>query len=298
MVARPLDLPLLNRIRIRMAGAVASRLGGDDPQSAFSTLRAARDGVPWYPSDSPVRLVHGDIAMLVGGLRALLMQSLHPVAMQAVDEHSGYRSDPWARMQSTAAFIAITTFGTQDQAMAAISRVRNIHDHVSGMTPSGSPYRASDPHLLSWVHVAEADSFLTAHRLYGRTMLSPEQADRYVDDLARVAVALGAEEPPHTVDQLRSQFDAFRPELRGGGQARAATHLLLWNPPLTGAARMGYRLLTAGAVASLPPWARQELGLPSFPIMDRAMLRPAARALLSTLDRGFEAGFSKRPDAA
>ena len=292
-----LESPLLDRIRIRMAGAVVSRLGSDDQRAAFGSLRD-NESEPWYPRDSPVRRVHGDVAMLIGGIRALLMQSLHPVAMQAVEEHSGYHSDPWGRLRRTAAFVAITTFGSRDQALGAINRVRAVHDQVSGHTPAGFPYHASDPELLRWVHVAEADSFLTAYRLYGRTSLAPADADRYVDDLGRVARALGSATPPHTVDQLHAQLDAFRPELRGGGQARAATRLLLWHPPLTGAARAGYRLLAAGAVASLPPWAHGELGLVSLPIMDRAMLRPAARSLLIMLDRGLEASFDNRPDTA
>ncbi|QDP95128.1 DUF2236 domain-containing protein [Microlunatus elymi] len=298
MTGWPLEVLPLDRIRVRMAHAVTGVLGANDPQSAFGALRAGDSGEPWYPADSPVRLVHGDIAMLIGGIRALLVQSLHPVAMQAVEEHSGYHSDPWGRLQRTAAFIAITTFGSCHQALDAIARVRRIHDHVSGVTPAGDPYRASDPHLLGWVHVAEAESFLTAHRLYGHQSLGARDADLYVADLARVGTALGVLEPPRNVDQLRRQFDSFRPELRGGGQARAATSLLLWHPPLTGAVRAGYRLLAAGAIASLPPWVRQELGLPSLPIMDRALLRPVARTLLASLDRGFAVTFSNRPAAA
>lgn len=295
MPAPSTDLPLLDRIRVRMAAAVGSRIGTSGPGSAFAVLREDQEAERWYPSDSPVRTVHGDIAMLIGGIRALLLQSLHPVAMQAVEEHSGYHSDPWGRLQRTAAFIAITTFGSEQQALVAIDRVRGIHDHITGSTPDGLPYRASDPHLLSWVHVAEADSFLAAHRLYGGSRLSGDQGDRYVADLARTAAALGVPDAPTDVDQLQRQLAGFRPELRGGGQARAATQLLLWRPPLTGAVGAGYRLLAAGAVASLPPWVRQELGLPSLPVLDRTIVRPAAKALLITLDRGFAASFEQRP---
>ncbi|SDS52361.1 oxygenase MpaB family protein [Microlunatus soli] len=298
MTAAPTALPLLDRIRVRMAEAVGSRIGTTGPTSAFAVLREDQDAKRWYPAESPVRTVHGDIAMLIGGIRSLLLQSLHPVAMQAVEEHSGYRSDPWGRLQRTAAFIAITTFGSEEQARAAIDRVLRVHDHVTGTTPSGLPYRASDPHLLSWIHVAEADSFLTAHRLYGTSRLSPAGHDRYVSDLARTASALGVTDAPADVDQLRRQLAAFRPELRGGGQARAATQLLLWRPPLSGTVGAGYRLLAAGAVASLPPWVRQELELPSLPILDRAVVRPAAKALLISVDRGFAATFERRPGAA
>ena len=105
--------------------------------------------------------------MFVGGLRALLLQSLHPLAMAGVAEHSDYRGDPWGRLQRTSTFLAVTTFGTAADAQRAVDKVRGIHRRVHGIAPDGRPYRADDPHLLEWVHIAEVDSFLLAHRLYG-----------------------------------------------------------------------------------------------------------------------------------
>ena len=100
--------------------------------------------------------------MFAGGLRALLLQSLHPLAMAAVAEHSDYRGDPWGRLQRTSYFLAVTTFGPASDAQQAVDRVRAVHQHVTGTAPDGRPYRASDPHLLPWVHIAETDSFLRA----------------------------------------------------------------------------------------------------------------------------------------
>ena len=110
--------------------------------------------------------VHADAAMFPGGVAALLLQSLHPLAMAGVAGHSGYRGDPWGRLQRTSHFLATTTFGTVEDAEATIARVRGIHERVRGKDPRGRAYRASDPHLLRWVHVAEAHSFLTAHQRY------------------------------------------------------------------------------------------------------------------------------------
>src|SRR3954465_9027560 len=115
--------------------------------------------------------------MFIGGLRALLLQSLHPLAMAGVAGHSGYRGDPWGRLQRTSYFLAVTTFGLASDAEATVARVKGIPRRVHGVAPDGRPYAASDPHLLKWVHVAEVDSFLRTHQRYGAAPLSPADAD-------------------------------------------------------------------------------------------------------------------------
>lgn len=286
-------IPVIDRhldgVRRRLVGAVTSRLWGDRPRPDEQTrrdLERTRAADPWLPPDSPVRLVHADIAMLIGGLRALLLQSLHPQAMQAVADHSGYRTDPWGRLQRTSDFIQATTFGSVAEARSATDRVHAVHEHIRGSGPTG-PYRATDPDLLAWIHVAELDSFLTAHRLYGRTRLDGPSTDRYIADMARTGEALGVLDAPRDRRQLATALAAYRPQLRAGDAAKEAARVLLREPPLTGPARAGYAVIAGGAVAALPVWARTELGLPALPIADRALLRPAARALLTTLDRAF-----------
>ena len=118
----------------------------------------------WFAEGAPIRRVHGDASMFVGGLRALLFQSLHPRAMAGVAQHSDYRSDPWGRLQRTADFLAATTFGPTSEAERAVRIVRRVHRRVVGFTVNGEEYAASDPHLLGWVHIAELDSFLTSSR--------------------------------------------------------------------------------------------------------------------------------------
>jgi uncharacterized protein (DUF2236 family) len=141
----------------------------------------------WFDDDAPIRRVHGDASMFVGGLRALLLQSLHPLAMAGVADYSDYRNDPWGRLQRTVDFLAATTFGPVSEAESAVERVRSVHAHVRGTAPNGQPYSADDPHLLGWVHVAEVDSFLAAHDRYGLHKLSRRDRDRYLCDAARPA---------------------------------------------------------------------------------------------------------------
>jgi uncharacterized protein (DUF2236 family) len=137
--------------------------------------------------------------------------------------------------------------------------VRAVHERVRGKAPDGRPYRASDPHLLTWVHVAEADSFLAAHQRYGEKALTADEADEYVAQSGRVARALGAEVVPETVAELADCIESYRGELEATPAALDAAHFLLREPPLPWPARGPYRLLAAGAVTLLPAWAREQL---------------------------------------
>ncbi|WP_253851682.1 oxygenase MpaB family protein [Mycobacterium sp. 1423905.2] len=237
-------------------------------------------GDRWFDDGRPIRRVHADASMFVGGLRALLLQSLHPLAMAGVAEHSDYRGDPWGRLQRTSTFLAETTFGCAADAQRAVDHVRRIHKYVHGVAPDGRPYRASDPHLLEWVHIAEVDSFLLAHQLYGAAPLDQAGRDGYVADMAVVARALGVPEPPRTEKELQDRIGAYRPELRGTPAAREAARFLLLTPPLPLPVRPVYGVLAATAVAMLPSWARLPLLLPYAPPLEATVTRMAGRVLV------------------
>src|SRR5579859_5542695 len=137
-----------DRVRGRIGAAIYERVAGPQGPSRARRIHRA-PGERWFAEDRPIRRVHADSAMFVGAIRALLMQSLHPLAMAAVAEHSDYRGDPWGRLQRTGHFLGVTTFGYADEARDAIARVRAVHQHVTGTAPDGRPYAASDPHLLT-----------------------------------------------------------------------------------------------------------------------------------------------------
>jgi uncharacterized protein (DUF2236 family) len=248
----------VERIRSRVGDALFTKVAGPDGGAERDRIHLT-PGPRWFPPGSPIRRVHADSAMFVGGLRALLLQSLHPLAMAGVAGHSGYRSDPWGRLARTSTFLAYTTFATADDAQQMVDRVRAVHERVRGKTADGRPYRASDPRLLTWVHVAEADSFLAAHQRYGERPLNRAEADEYVAQSARVARALGAERVPETVADLEACLESYRPELEASPEALDAASFLLREPPLPRPVRAPYGLLAAGAVALLPAWAREAL---------------------------------------
>ena len=275
----PLDVA---GVRERLGQGLFAMVAGPDGPSKRTRIHDT-PGPRWFAEDRPIRRVHADASMFVGGLRALLLQSLHPLAMAGVAEHSDYRGDPWGRLQRTSTFLAVTTFGTATDAQRAVDKVRGIHRRVHGTAPDGRPYRADDPHLLEWVHIAEIDSFLTAHQLYGAEPLDQRGRDGYVADTARVAAALGVPDPPRTEAELADRIAAYRGELRGTEAARDAARFLLITPPLPLLARGPYGVLAATSIAMLPPWARSPLWLPYLPPLEATAIRIAGRALVGTI---------------
>ena len=272
----------LARIRNTTAAVVRRRIAGSDFESAHTRIFDA-PGPRWFGPEDPIWRVHADASMFVGGIRALLLQSLHPRAMAAVSQHSGFRGDPWGRLQRTSAFLATTTYGSIQAAERLIGAINRIHAGIEGRTADGVHYRASDPELLAWVHVAEIDSFLAAHDHFGVSPLSEPERDRYVAQAAETARRLGVLDPPTTVAETAQVLRTYRPELRMTSEAREAMDLLLRHPPLSPFEQIGYRSMTAGAISTLPPWSRVLLELPTLPIADRMISRPVTRTTLAGL---------------
>ena len=262
----------MGTVRDRLGEALFLRVAGPDGERHRDRIHLT-PGPRWFDPASPIGRVHGDASMFVGGIRAVLLQTLHPAAMTAVAEHSGYRGDMWGRLARTSRFIAVTTFGTADDAQRAVDAVRAIHERVTGTLEDGTPYAASDPHLLLWVHVAEVDSFLLAHQTYGRRPLDQAGRDEYVAQAAEIARRLGVVDPPTTEAELAATLAEFRPELRTTGHARDAVGYLLWRPPLPLPLRPAYGVLMAAAIGLMPRWTRLPLRLPSTPVTDATVVR-------------------------
>jgi len=261
-----------------------SRDGNGHAPSRSRTRRQASDQVPVLPLDAVARRVHGDLAsMMIGGMAALLLQTLHPLAMAGVAEHSGYADDPVGRLRRTASFVGATTFGSAAEAGDAIRRVRAVHSSIRGCAPDGRPYSADDPELLTWVHAAEMASFLAACRRYGTVQLAPGDADRYLMETSVVALRLGAEWVPRSEAELDAYFHRMRPHLYGGAQALAARDFLLRGVGRHPQQRAVHACIAAAGVGLLPGWARHALQLPTPPLLDRAVVVPAARSLCHTI---------------
>jgi uncharacterized protein (DUF2236 family) len=218
--------------------------------------------------------------MLVGGIRALLLQALNPRAMAAVADFSSYKSAPWERLTSTSVYLIDTVFGDTETATAAAQRVRRIHRSIQGVDSfSGEPYSAEDPELLLWIHAAEVDSFLEGYRHYGDE-ISDEDADRYVAEMVKAAELIGLDPTavPSSVAELNSYME--KQELVASPAAREALWFILkppvpwpggrW-PAIPGSrlvfevpARLGWAVPSGAAAAILPPRARRAYRLPNL----------------------------------
>jgi uncharacterized protein (DUF2236 family) len=218
-----------------------------------------------FGPDSVAWRVHADPVMLVGGLRALLVQALEPRAMAAVDQHSRFREDPWGRLERTTNFVVSTTYGDAEAAEAAAATVRRVHAHVRGIDPvTGAAYSGNDPDLLLWIHAVEVESFLIAYRTYaGR--LSDADADRYVAEMARVAemVELPAAMAPQSLGELREYLRSVR-GLQVTKPAWEGLQVVLF-PPMDLRYRPLWAIPTTAAVAILPRYARRMYHIPWFP---------------------------------
>lgn len=230
-----------------------------------------------FGPDSITWRVHADPTMGLAGLRALLLQAVHPLAMAGVAQHSDFRSDPWGRLFRTAEYVAVVSYGTTTQANRASARVRGLHRRLDGVEPeSGAAYRVDDPELLRWVHCCEVDSFLSTFRRSG-ARLRHDEADRYLREQVRAAALVGvpAEDVPASVAELADYFQGMRPQLRVTAEARRAA-LFVLGPPMprwvqfATPARPAWAGLAAAAFALLPRWTRRLYRLPGLPTTDLA----------------------------
>jgi len=220
----------------------------EDPRGLFSP-----ESMTWK--------IHSDPAMAVGGIRALLQQALHPIAMDGVAQNSNFREDAWGRLQRTGDYVSTITFGERSQAQGLAARVRKIHTSLG----------LDDPHLLLWVHMSMVDSFLDIARRSGMA-ISDLEADQYVSEMVLFAALVGVPtaDVPANLAEMQSYFQSIAPELSASDDAKRAA-LFLTIPPMPNAVRFAtpaapaWASLALLAASSLPQWARRLYGTPQIP---------------------------------
>lgn len=235
------------------------------------------------PPQSVTWQVHIDRAMWIGGVRGLMLQALHPIAMRGVWQNSSFQEDPIGRLQRTADFVGVVTWGSADEAGRLGRKVRGIHKALRIKDPdTGRVHRVDDPELLLWVHCAEVSSYLEVARRAG-LRLSDRQADRYLAEQRRSAtyVGLHEEDVPSSLAEMEEYFAAVRPQLRVTPEARSAVRFLLW-PKLPHEMRFlrpgkpAYVPFGALCYYSLPDWARRMYGI--LPEVPRPLVTAALRS--------------------
>ena len=258
------------------------RIVSGDPTGAPDWVKQIAQGsdAGYFGPGSAPWAVHGALPTLVGGVRALLMQALHPGALAGVMQHSRYETDALGRLAGTTKWLTVVTFGDTAAADRECARVQGVHRKVIGtyMGSNGeTPYAAADPDLLRWVHIAFTDSFLATHQVWGGPI--PGGPDAYVREWAKSGELVGVVDPPRSVAELRDQLAAYD-QVLAGGPAAASTVNFIRNAPLGAGAKVPYAGLFAGAVSTMPAGHRALLGLPTVPL---ALTKPLVGALLGSL---------------
>lgn len=281
------------RLRQRISQSVLSMTSGSGPTLDY----AHPPGDPGlFGPDAICWQVHADFtAMMIGGISALMLQALHPLALAGVWDHSSFRTDMRGRLRRTATFIAGTTYGARTDALALIERVKRIHLAVTGEAPDGRPYRASDPALLTWVHVAEVSSFLGAHLRYVNPSLAPALQDRYYAEVALIAKLLGATDVPQTRAQVAEYLSSMRPELEAGPRTQEVVRILRHAaPPDRPLMQPAVSLMLNASVDLLPDWAQRMLGVNGLARMRAALARPGVRLAVPVIRWAHVNAVSKR----
>ncbi len=274
---------LTRPLRRAIAGEVSAFF--NDPARGERPVERRADGL--FGPEAVAWRVNGDVAsMMVGGVSALLLQMLHPAVLGGVWDHSNFRSDMHGRLRRTARFIAVTTFGGRDEAEAAIAQVRDIHHRIRGALPDGTLYSADDPDLLDWVHVTGAKSFLDGWIRYAEPRMSMRDQDRYFDEMAQVAVALGAMRVPRTRADAEHLVADLRRQLRADRRTREVAQLVLRQPARNPLAQPLQTLVMQAGVDLLPAWAQRMHGLYS-PAIRVPLIRTGTFGLAGTLRWAF-----------
>ncbi len=271
---RALDaLPFAAEARARIAAGVLGLVSGSGAP-AIDYARPVGDPGLFGPGAACWR-VHADFtSMMVGGISALLLQMLHPLALAGVVDHSNFRSDLLGRLRRTAQFVAGTTYGSRRDAEALIARVKKVHRTVVGTAPDGRPYAADDPALLTWVHAAEVSSFLRGYVRYVDGAFPLAEQDRYYAETATVAEALGARDVPRSRAAVEAYFAAVRPVLAVTERTREVADVLFHAPAPHPAMQPISSVFMQAGVDLLPGWAARLWGFED----DARRFGPAARA--------------------
>ncbi len=265
-------------IRRRITDLFNDAAKGERPILRRADALFAPDSVAWR--------VNGDIVtMMIGGVSGLLLQMLHPAVLAGVWDHSDFRSDMHGRLRRTAKFIAVTTYDHAEYGIAAIDRVRGIHDRIGGVLPDGTPYRVSDPALLAWVHVTEAISFLNAWIRYAEPDMPRADQDRYFAEMAVVAERLGADPVPHDRAAAEALIRSMHPPLRADARTREVAQLVLNQSVGAAMTDAASAVIMQAGVDLLPDWARQMHGLKTPPA---PLVRGSARLLARTLGWAYQ----------
>ena len=269
-------------IRAQIALYIRALLSGSDNGVPEWTplVEAGDDAGLFKPSDA-AWVVHADAATMIGGIRALLLQALHPGSLAGVMQHSRYEEDALGRLSGTIRWLTICTFGSKEALEVESERVRQMHERVKGKFSNNDgsvrDYKASDSDLLLWVHVAFTDSFLAAHQQYGVKEINP---DEYVQQWASAVTPLGVKNPPSTYEELKQVLIDYQPQLRADEKTKRVINFIQNPPTFTGMTKLVYSIMFSAAYHLL---SEDQQKVIDVKVMPENVALPLATFIMATI---------------
>lgn len=230
------------------------------PTAAFDFANPAGEPALTSPDSVSWRVFKNPVALFVGGVTAVLLELAEPRVRTGVWEHTTFRTDPVPRMQRTGLAAMVTVYGPKSRAEALIAGVGRMHARVSGTTPGGKAYAASEPELLNWVQATAAYGFLEAYSAFVRPV-SDSEKDRFYAEGAPAAKLYGATSAPASLAELNTLFYRMRPNLEASDIVFEFLDIVCRAPILPAPLKFVQRALVRAAVEITPPWLRETLGL-------------------------------------
>ena len=277
-------MSFLNPVRAVVEKIVTARIQPPSCAERINYLEPAGDPGIFGPASVAWRVLSNPASVFIGGITAVLLELAEPSVRSGVWDHTNFRRDPVGRMLRTGLAAMVITYGCTRDAEAAMSRIRRVHEGITGITPDGQAYRANDPELLTWVHVTAGYGFLNAYLRYVNSRLSRAEQDRYYAESLKVCQYYGIGWAPSSVTEVETYLERMRMRLRHHEILEEFLGLVLNAPVVSAAALPMQRLLVQAAIDLLPSWAREILRLEKGQPM-RIAARPLVSAMVTLADR-------------
>ena len=272
-------MSFLSPARTFLEKIITSRTEASCGRPRINYLEPPGDPGIFGPASVTWRVLSNPASVFIGGITAVLLELAEPSVRSGVWDHTNFRTDPVGRMLRTGLVAMAITYGNRRDAEAAMSRIRRVHEVITGVTPDGQPYRANDPELLTWVHVTAAYGFLNAYLRYLSPGLTRADQDRYYQESLKVCGYYGLSSVPSSVAEVETYFERMRPGLQHHEILAEFLALVLNSPVISRAVLPVQRLLVQAAIDLLPPWARELLRLEKGQPL-RVAMRPAVGAVV------------------
>ena len=259
MPVAALKLRVKQSVEKRLDRAASAYLG-DSALARVDFSSPAGERALSAPTSVSWRVFKNPVTLFIGGVTAVILEFAEPRVRSGVWDHSSFRVDPVRRMKRTGLAAMVTVYGARSVAERMIDGVTRMHDRVAGVTPSGQPYVANDPELLSWVQATAAYGFMESYSAYA-VRLDDAARDKSYRDGQRAALLYGATHAPASLAEQRAFFAHMLDLLEPSPIIFEFMTIMRQAPALPQPAQLAQGLLVRAAVDLVPSEIREITGL-------------------------------------